>query len=159
MVEPDRHREHGVHRRMDGVEVLLGALALLGLTEETTRLRRLEKSRRDCLAAYWLASAPVGSTNHRRRSYLMSWVEQHIPLFAEFLAWICKHVVCNPDADGETMHRYCGSVRRREDGLVLVDDFAWASERSPTPRVRRGVGRHTDLFPPRPCIGAKGGGA
>jgi hypothetical protein len=34
-----------------------------------------------------------------------------------------------------------------------------ASERSPTPRVSRGAGRHTDLFPLRPCIGAKGGGA
>src|SRR5512133_3976984 len=46
--------------------------------EETTRPQRLDKSRRDCLAAHWLASAPVGSPNDRRRSRLMSCVEQPV---------------------------------------------------------------------------------
>jgi len=38
----------------------IGRVSLGVATEETIRPRRLEKSRRDCLEAYWLASFPAG---------------------------------------------------------------------------------------------------
>jgi hypothetical protein len=38
----------------------------------------------------------------------------------------------------------------------MNDAFEWVRVmKSPTPRVRRGVGRHTDLFTPTPCTGVE----
>ena len=80
-----------------------------GLLEEDARTRRLDKSRRGRLAAFWLASGPADSAtiDSSPAGFLLDAPGQST-LFAKFLAGFCSHPVCNPDADGETIHAYCG---------------------------------------------------
>jgi len=65
---------------------------------------------------------------------------------------ICELALCNPDAYGETIHKYCGlPVRatppakgRTWQGTSILA----APKQSPTPRLRVGRGRCTGLaFP------------
>jgi hypothetical protein len=79
-----------------------------------------------------------------------------------FLARICELAVCNPGADGETSHTYCGGAVRatpqRKDGLEGRPILRL--ERKPHPTFARGAGRCTDLaFPNARADDETGGGA
>jgi hypothetical protein len=100
--------------------------------EEDARARRLFKSRRDCLAAHWLASAPVGSTNDRRRSPLMSCVEQPVKPAICGVSGLVLRAPCLQTGRGRRDNtQVLRPVQRREDGNVFAGDSLWLLKKAP----------------------------
>src|SRR6266576_2457446 len=82
-------------------------------------------------------------------------------LFARFSVLFCGLCVCNPDAFGETIHKYCGvpSARlpgERTDLIRRASIFAAAEAEAPPHDLRVGRGRCTDLSFPTPLKTTRG---
>src|SRR5439155_13423916 len=82
--EPEREAPSSEAERLEAEHVLVEPLHLvLGLLEEDARTRRLDKSRRGRLAAFWLASGPADSAT----------IDSSPAGFLRRRAW-AKHAIC-----------------------------------------------------------------
>src|SRR5439155_5182307 len=117
-----------------------------GLLEEDARTRRLDKSRRGRLAAFWLASGPAdaatidsqpgwfpASTRLGKARYLRSfWPGFAVILFAirtRMGRQFTRTAACRP-------HNFAAEGRTWQEGSIFA-----AAEAKPHPTIARGAGR------------------
>ena len=152
--EPEREAPSSEAERLEAEHVLVEPLHLvLGLLEEDARTRRLDKSRRGRLAAFWLASGPADSAT----------IDSSPAGFLRRRAW-AKHAICEVSGrvlqssclqsgrgwgdNSRVLRRAVRTTSRRKDGLGRKALFLRQQKQSPTPRLRVGRGGSTDLVFP-----------
>ena len=124
-----------------------------GLLEEDARTRRLDKSRRGRLAAFWLASGPADSAT----------IDSSPAGFLRRRAW-AKHAICEVSGrvlqssclqsgrgwgdNSRVLRRAVRTTSRRKDGFGRKAPCLRQQKQSRTPRLRVGRGRGTDLVFP-----------